>query len=108
MANEIISKGGGGMNRFLNFFFGVLIKSDFKQIDYWNRARTITTISKKINLCAIRFNVELSDSQYISYFNQTLMFLEQFAKLRQFQYQTYMNNNTKISIKNTMHMELKN
>ena len=70
--------------------------------------RTITTISKKINLCAIRFNVELSDSQYKSYFNQTLMCLEQIAKLRQFQYQTYMNNNTKIPIKNTMHMKLKN
>jgi len=35
------------------------------------------------------------------------MCLEQFAKLRQFQYQTYMNNNTKLSIKNTMHVKLK-
>jgi len=60
------------------------------------------------NLCAIRFNVELSDSQYKSYFNQTLMYLEQFAKLRQFQYHTYMNNNTKLSIKNMMHMKLNN
>ena len=96
------------MNSFLKKFSIDLIKSDFNYIDHWNRVRTITTISKKINLCAIRFNVELSDSQYKSYFNQTLMCLEQIAKLRQFQYQTYMNNNTKIPIKNTMHMKLKN
>jgi len=96
------------VNSFLKKFSIDLIKSDFNYIDHWNRVRTITTISKKINLCAIRFNVELSDSQYKSYFNQTLMCLEQIAKLRQFQYQTYMNNNTKIPIKNTMHMKLKN
>jgi len=38
----------------------------------------------------IRFNVELRDSQYKSYYNQNLTCLEQFAKLRQFQNQTYM------------------
>jgi len=28
----------------------------------------------------IRFNIELSDSQYKAYYNQNLMWLEQFAK----------------------------
>jgi len=55
------------MNSFLKTLFRSLIKSNFNEIAYWNRGRTITTISKKIRLCAIRFNVELRDSQYKSY-----------------------------------------
>ena len=38
----------------------------------------------------VRFNEELRDSPYKSYYNQNLMCLGQFAKLRQFQNQTYM------------------
>jgi len=33
----------------------------------------------------IRFNLELRDSQYTSYYNQKLTVLEQVAKLEQFQ-----------------------
>jgi len=51
----------------LKKFFWSLIISNFNEIDYWNHAQTITTISKKIRLCAIRFKVKLRDSQYKSY-----------------------------------------
>jgi len=33
----------------------------------------------------IRFNVELGDSQYKFYYNQKLIVLDQFTKLKQFQ-----------------------
>ena len=55
----------------------------------------------------IRFNVELRDSQYKSYYNQKLMVLEQFAKLDNFKTKPIWKYN-KLSIKHTMHMQLKN
>jgi len=39
--------GGGGVNSFLKSFSGVLIKTNFNEIDYWNRARTITNNESK-------------------------------------------------------------
>jgi hypothetical protein len=45
--------------------------------------------TKRWNSVIIRSNVELRYSHYKSFYNQTLMCLEQFAKLRQFQNQTY-------------------
>jgi len=55
----------------------------------------------------ITFNIELRDSQYKSYYNQKLMVLEQFGKLDNFKSKHIWKYN-KLSIKNTMHMQLKN
>jgi len=41
-------------------------------------------IQKGSDYVIIRFNVELRDSQYKSYYNQKLIVLEHFAKLKQF------------------------
>ena len=54
------------MNSFWKVFPKV-IKSELNEIDYWNRAGKITTIYKKINLCKIKFYLELRDSRYKSY-----------------------------------------
>jgi len=35
------------VNSFLKRFYGVLIKTDFIEIDYWNRARTKTINESK-------------------------------------------------------------
>jgi len=51
----------------------------------------------------IRFNVELKDSQHTSYYNQKLIVLEQFAKLKQFQTKPRLKYN-KLSNKFTMHI----
>jgi len=42
--------------------YSELMKIKFIEIDYWIRACTITTNNKKINLCGIRFYLELRDS----------------------------------------------
>jgi len=55
----------------------------------------------------IRFNLELRDSQYTSYYNQKLTVLEQVAKLEQFQIKPMWKYN-KLSNKFTMHIPLKN
>jgi len=55
----------------------------------------------------IRFNTELRDSQYKSYYNQKLIVLEQYEKLDNFKSKPIWKYN-KLSIKNTMHMQLKN
>jgi len=73
------------MNSGLKKILGVLIKRDLNWFDYWKQAWTITTIHKRLKLyMLIRFNIELRDSQYKSYYNQKLMVLEQFAKLDNF------------------------
>jgi len=55
----------------------------------------------------IRFNIELRDSLYKSYYNQILIVLVQFAKLDNFKTKPIREYN-KLSIKNTMHMQLMN
>ena len=67
MANQLVSwgGGGGGGEQIFEKFFQILMKSEFNKIDYWNRARTITTTYKKTN---IRLILELRDSRYISYY----------------------------------------
>jgi len=58
------------------------MKSEFNEIDYWNRARTITTMYKKTNICAIRFNLRIERfTIQILLYNQTLINLEQCTKL---------------------------
>ena len=54
----------------------------------------------------IRFNIELRDSQYESYYNQMLIVLEQFAKLDNFKSKP-IREYYKLSIKNTMYLQLK-
>ena len=96
------------MNSFWKFLRGI-IKSEFNEIDYWNRARTIKTMYKKINLCAIRFNlrIEIFTIQILLY-NQTLINLEQCTKLldnfRSYLYEI----NNMLSNENTIHVKLKN
>lgn len=71
-----------GVNNFLKSFSGVLIKTKFNVIDYYNRSRTITTMYKKINICAIRFNLRIERfTIQILLYTQTLINLEQCTKL---------------------------
>ena len=96
------------MNSGLKKILGVLIKRDLNWFDYWKQAWTITTIHKRLKLyMLIRFNIELRDSQYKSYYNQKLIVLKQFAKLDNFKSNPIRKYN-KLSIKNIMHMQLKN
>ena len=52
--------------------YSELMKIKFIEIDYWIRACTITTNNKKINLCGIRFYLELRDSRYKSYIQSNI------------------------------------
>ena len=63
--------------------------------------------TQKVKTELIRFTIKLRDSQDKSYYNQILIILEQFAKQDNFKTKPIRKYN-KLSIKNTMHMQLMN